>query len=74
MPRGRKNKTRCQRHDLSLNPMNAQCYFGQTITTNFCDLEKEKQSSRKNQKSVSSCLHCPIYNEDGNYATPTFIL
>lgn len=67
----KKEKKNCTDHSLVLKPKNSFCHYGQTLNIDFC---KKAISSGKGKKIENSCFEGPVFNKDGNFQTPTFII
>ena len=72
--RAKKNNINCEEHIFSLKPKQHFCRYSQSVCISFCDQAKDKSKNKEKKFRNTPCLECPIFNKDGNYATPTFIL
>jgi len=72
MPRQSFLEAKCHRHDFSLRPIGPKVTSPQYLNASFCDAKS--RGSKKQKHSREECRSTPIFNEDGNYATPAFIL
>lgn len=75
MVRGaRKTQVRCEQHEFSLKPRGDYMVHPQHLSASFCSDNAEKGAKRTGRASGSACLNCPTFNQDGNHATPAFVL
>ncbi len=72
--RAKKSSSTCEEHLFILKPKNNFCRFGQTATISFCDPNHDKSKNKTKKCRNCETLECPIFNNDRNFATPTFII
>lgn len=78
MSKGSKKRTPgCREHEFAIAPLRNDLHFKQPVTLSFCrprDHSKKKNCRKGQPEDTGSCLCCPVFNRDSNYATSTFIL
>ena len=75
MPKkAKKTNSNCEDHLFSLKAKQNFCRFNQAASISFCDQLKDRNRTKTKKCKNSSCLDCPVFNKDKNFATPTFIL
>jgi len=72
--RYKKSPIRCQEHDFSLKPKGDYLVHAQNYNVSFCTLTNEKNQKNNSRLSNTVCSGCPVFNADGNHATPGFML
>lgn len=73
MPKPKKQEKKvCNRHIFTLKPIASGCYYQSTINVKMCTGQNE--SGRGAAKEGENCFEGPIFNQDRNFAMPSFVL